>query len=77
MVCTTGTLDPLARDKTVFIWFALTHWFVTKHVARGQKTIFVTATRTICRIDVFAFAIGTQWMLSAITFGGGAIKTGG
>ena len=67
--------DCIAIGETVIVWFALTQWFVTKHVAR--KTIFVEATRTICRIDLFAFAIGTQWMLSAIAFGRGAIKTGG
>ena len=64
-----------AIGETVIVWFALTQWFVTKHVSR--KTIFVEATRTICRIDLFAVAIGTQWVLSAIAFGRGAIKTGG
>ena len=79
-LCTTNpiTCQPLAiKSKIIFVGSALTQWFVTKHVARGHKTIFIDATRTICRINLFAFAIRTQWMLSAIAFGRGAIKTGG
>jgi hypothetical protein len=65
------------RNEIVFVRFALTQWFVTKHVARGHKTIFIDATRTVYRIELFAFALGAQWILSAIAFGSGAIKTGG
>ena len=78
--CTTYpiTCQPLAiKSKIIFVGSALTQWFVTKHVARGHKTIFISAARTICRIDLFAFPIGAQWILSAITLGRGAIKTSG
>jgi len=75
--CST-TLHPFAfKSKHIFVGFALTQWFRTKHVARRHKTIFTNATRTICRIELFAFALGAQWILSAIAFGRGAIKTGG